>query len=347
MTLAVSLASSHAVTVEQQWASFAGILQIGLIRYPCLGSVIPFPTPFAWVWNTGGCDEQCSLCVLEQRMLGWGDGLQRFEASSKRQLSCFIDWSWSTVFAVHQQSKTLHMLRVQWVECDAGWVLGDGWPWTQEKWPMHSILFANSKYRCYITSREWMEEEKCLAAVRSQLLRDVMNWNFSECLPWPKSNPQLWHFWLMKTMNGKNYHIGVHCTSFLVARRPDWYISWSVTEHKVSLRGLEVIPWSSVTTRRGLATHSLKWCQLKDPLNGICCRIYPRSRSPASTILFASSSVTWRRAIAAKAAPTVFLCEIYTSLPSWKAHQSGPSFLRRWSLNLVSQLVQCSGEKVL
>ena len=107
---------------------------------------------------------------------------------------------------------------------------------------------------------------------------------------------------------------------------------------------------SSITTRRGLATHSLKWCQLKDPLNSICCRrMCPRSKSPASTILSAPSSVTWRRAIAAKAAPTVFLCERYTSLPSWswKAHQAGPSFLRRCSLNLVSQIVRCSGEKVL
>ena len=205
MTLAVSFVSCHAVIVEQQWASFAGILQIGLIWYPCLGSIIPFPTLFAWVWNAGCCDEQCSLCVLEQRMLSWWDGLQRFGASSKRQLSCFIDWSWSTVCAVRQQSKMLYTLRVQWVECKAGWVLGDGWP-------MHSILFANSKYRCYITSREWMEEEKCLAALRSQLLRDVMNWNFSECLPWPKSNLQLWQFWLMKVMDGKNYHIRVHCT---------------------------------------------------------------------------------------------------------------------------------------
>ena len=51
MTLAVSIASNQAATVEQHWTYFAGLWQTGPLWYPCLGSVIPFPVPFTWVWN--------------------------------------------------------------------------------------------------------------------------------------------------------------------------------------------------------------------------------------------------------------------------------------------------------
>ena len=162
------------------------------------------------VYYSQSCDRQCSLCVLEQRMLGCWDEFRRPEANSKHQLSCFIDRSWSTVFAVNTPDAPCAMSLV-W-----GW-LSPGWrqrrcQWPQETSSMHSMLsfcqFQTSP--SYITFCEWMEE-KCLAAMRSHLLRDVMNWNFWKYLPWPKSNPPLWQFWLMKVIDGKNYHIRVHC----------------------------------------------------------------------------------------------------------------------------------------
>lgn len=123
MTLAVSLANNQAGTVEQQWTSFAGIWQTGPTGYSCLDSIIPFPTPFSWVWNVGNfgqrsfpnesCNVQCSFCVLEQCTLGWWNGFQRFETKSKHQLSCFINRSRPTVFAVHQHCQTFQTLHMQ------------------------------------------------------------------------------------------------------------------------------------------------------------------------------------------------------------------------------------------
>ena len=60
--------------------------------------------------------------------------------------------------------------------------------------------------------------------MRSRLFRDVMNWNFSECLPWPKSNPQLWQCWLMKVMRMARTitSLSRFDTSFVKARWERW-----------------------------------------------------------------------------------------------------------------------------
>ena len=84
-----------------------------MVPLPLFCHSIPSPIHLGlecWMFSTDSypdesCDGQCSLCVLEQRMLGCWDEFQRSEANGKHQLSCFIDRSWSTVFAVHQHSR--------------------------------------------------------------------------------------------------------------------------------------------------------------------------------------------------------------------------------------------------
>ena len=176
MTLALSLASNQAATVEQHWAYFAGIWQTSPLWYPCLGPVIPFPVPFTWVWNVG-CFWQrtlsrrklrwtmLALCAGTTHVGVWGMNSRGLRPTVNIN---FLAWLTEAIYSFCCAS-TLQTLHVQWVECEVGGVLGDGNEGVRDtSGPcIPYCLFANSKHRQpYITSCEWMEEEKCLAAMQ-------------------------------------------------------------------------------------------------------------------------------------------------------------------------------------
>ena len=195
MTLAVSLASNQAAAMEHHWAYFAGIWETGP---RCLCSVISFPIPIhlgleCWMLWTETVIQMKSV-MGTARSVCWSNACWVVRMNSKG-----LRPTVNINFLASLTEVALQTLHVRWVECDAGWVLDDGNEGVSDlrkSGPcIPCCLFVNSKHRrCYITSCEWMEEEKCLAAMRCQLLRYVMNWNFSECLPWPKSDPQLLQF---------------------------------------------------------------------------------------------------------------------------------------------------------
>ena len=177
MTLAVSLASNQETTVEQHWVYLLASRR--LVHYGTRALVLSFHSQLHSLgfgmldvldrdfYPDESCDGQCSLCVLEQRMLGWWDGFQMFEANSKHKLSCFTDRSWSTVFAVHQHSETLQTCctSAQWNSPDdscamsRGWgCLSPGWwqwrwEWLQGKWTMSSIGAGSRTVYHWVGSR--------------------------------------------------------------------------------------------------------------------------------------------------------------------------------------------------
>ena len=147
MTLAVSLASNQAATVEQHWAYFAGIWQIGpLVHwYPCLGChSIPNPIYLGlecWVFWTETLI-QMKAAMGNARFVCWNNACWVVEMNSRGlRPTVKINFLASLTevdpqFLLCISSQTLQTLHVQWVECEADWVLD----LSEKKCSLHSVL---------------------------------------------------------------------------------------------------------------------------------------------------------------------------------------------------------------
>ena len=131
---------------------------------------------------------------------------------------CFIDRVCSTVFTIHQYGETLKMLHMWWVQLQLVWVISYGNKCVGKMWErlpyIPCCLLANTIHGwCDVTPCVCMEEWKRMAALRSQLLSDVMDWNFFEHLTWAKSYPQLCQIKLIEEVKTQYNYISIYSSN--------------------------------------------------------------------------------------------------------------------------------------
>ena len=129
----VSCARPFAAAVQEDGASFTGILECCPIRQPTT-IVFPSPPPFAEIWDflvywcclipvkTGL--KQCSLYMFKETCLWWWDVLQSLFTACKKTMPGSIDLSQTTSFTIHYNDISFQLLHVEITKAEAWRCIG-------------------------------------------------------------------------------------------------------------------------------------------------------------------------------------------------------------------------------